>query len=381
MVFLVAIVSAIVVVETVFFAALAPLLPRYVDRFALSESAAGVVVAAYSLGAFAAVPPTAFVAGRIGLKATASLGLLCIAITTVAFGLVDSGWSLGVVRFGQGASSTLAWASGMAWLVAGSPRERRGELIGVAMGAAVGGAMLGPPLGALASALGTRPVFGVASILALGLAVLVWWVPEPRIDARLPLRGSLAAALANRRIVAGMWLVLLAAFLGSAVSVLGPLKLDLLGFGASGIAVIFVVAAGLGAAGAPLFGRWLDRQDGPLPVLAALTASAVAAVALALTDGRLTFAVSTIIATGIFVQFWVPGTAIFTSGMEASGLDPGVAFSIWTLAWPPGAIAGAAGVAALAGAAGERVAFLGLAAVCAATATAIRRPSRPALVD
>ena len=46
-------VAAVVLVDTMFFAAVAPLLPYYSDELDLSKTAAGVLTAAYPAGTFA----------------------------------------------------------------------------------------------------------------------------------------------------------------------------------------------------------------------------------------------------------------------------------------------------------------------------------------
>jgi predicted MFS family arabinose efflux permease len=49
---LVAFVSLVVFVDTMFYAAITPLLPELSDRFDLSKTAAGVLAAAYPAGTF-----------------------------------------------------------------------------------------------------------------------------------------------------------------------------------------------------------------------------------------------------------------------------------------------------------------------------------------
>ena len=52
-------VSAVVLVDTMFFAAVAPLLPHFSDELGLSKTAAGVLTAAYPAGTFAGALPAA----------------------------------------------------------------------------------------------------------------------------------------------------------------------------------------------------------------------------------------------------------------------------------------------------------------------------------
>jgi fucose permease len=66
---------AIVFVDTTFYAAITPLLPRFEDQFALSKSAAGVLVAAYPAGTLLGAIPGGYLAARAGVRATVVLGL------------------------------------------------------------------------------------------------------------------------------------------------------------------------------------------------------------------------------------------------------------------------------------------------------------------
>src|SRR6266496_3887765 len=117
-----------------FFAALTPLLPHYVHEFHLGKAGAGVLQAMYPAGALVAGIPGGIAAARLGVKPTVLIGLSLLALTTVAFGLADSVWTLDLARFLQGVSSAFSWTGALAWLVAAAPPGRRGQLIGSAFG-------------------------------------------------------------------------------------------------------------------------------------------------------------------------------------------------------------------------------------------------------
>src|SRR5437870_11355887 len=146
-----------------FFAALTPLLPHYVDELDLGKAGAGVLQSMYPIGALLAGIPSGMAAARFGVKPTVLTGLSLLALTTVAFGLADSVWTLDLARFLQGISSAFSWTGALTWLVAAAPVGRRGQLIGFAFGAALAGALVGPVLGALASFTVPRPAFGAVA--------------------------------------------------------------------------------------------------------------------------------------------------------------------------------------------------------------------------
>ena len=368
------IVSAIVLVDTIFFAALAPLLPHYTDELGLSKTDAGILTALYAMGGIAGAIPGGLLATRLGVKPTVLLGLALMSATSVAFGLAGSTWMLEVARFGQGVGSALSWTGALAWLVAASPRERRGELIGVAMGAAVGGALLGPVLGGAAAVVGTGPAFTAVAALGGVLAAWAWTTPAFPPGERQPLR-LLFTAAREVRVAAGIWLLMLPAILLRVISVLAPLRLDELGWGTVGVSVTFLVSAGLQAVFNPSLGRWSDRHGRLAPVRAGLVASIGISLVLPWIGERWTLAVVVIVASLAYGVFWVPGTALLSDGAEAAGLEHGLGFALMNLAWAPGNVVGSFAAGALADVSGEVVPYVTAAFVCFLTLAAISRRS------
>src|SRR5687768_18160502 len=70
-------VCAIVLVDTMLYAALVPLLPRYVDEFDLSKAGAGVLVAAYAAGAFVGAVPAGYRSEEHTSELQSRLHLVC----------------------------------------------------------------------------------------------------------------------------------------------------------------------------------------------------------------------------------------------------------------------------------------------------------------
>src|SRR4051794_35893344 len=203
---LVLLVGAIVLVDTMFFAAITPLLPEYSDKLDLTKSAAGVLSASYAVGGLLGSLPAGWLSARFGVRPTVLLGLALLGVSSIAFGLANDVVLLDAARFVQGVGGGCLWAAGLAWLMAVAPRERRAELLGSALGAAIFGALLGPVLGALASVVGTGPTFcGVAVIAALlAWAAMTMYAPPPggQHSPRL-----LQRALRNPLVLTGSWLI------------------------------------------------------------------------------------------------------------------------------------------------------------------------------
>jgi len=370
--------SAIVFVDTVFYAAITPLLPRYVEEFDLSKTAAGVLGGAYAAGTFVGALPGGWLAGRLGVRPTVLTGLALMSVSSVAFAFAQSVAVLDAARFVQGIGGAFSWAGAMGWLIGAAPADRRGTLIGTAMGAAIVGALFGPVLGALAAWAGPEPVFSAVAVVGAGLAA--WALRTP---AAAPVRSrlrDLLPAVRDRRIAGAMWIVTLPGLLFGAIGVLGPLRLDELGAGATIIAAAFLLAAALEAAVAPIVGRVSDRRGRLLPATVGVGAAGLVVALLPWPDATWLLFALIVLTSPAVGMLWAPAMALLADGAAEHRIEQGLAFALMNLAWAIGQTAGSAGSARLADAAGDEVPYLLLAAVCACTLAVLvraRRRDRP----
>ncbi len=375
---LLAFVCLTVFVDTVFYAAITPILPELSDEYGLSKTAAGVLAAAYPAGTFLGALPGGWLAARVGTRPTVLLGLGLLVASSVAFAFADSIVVLDVARFVQGIGGAASWAGALGWLIGAAPRERRGELIGTALAAAIVGALFGPVLGAAAGALGQAPVF--AAVAAMGAGMMVWALrlraAQPEGDSRVR---TLLASLGDRRVLAGMWLTTLPGLLFGTLAVLGPLRMDELGAGTTAIAAAWLIAAALEAIVNPLVGRLSDRRGRLIPSIAGVAGGGLVMLALPWPSSPWVLGGLVILAAPAIGTLWTPAMAMLSDGAEAFGVDQGFAFALVNLAWATGQTAGAAGSARLADAVGDRVPYLVLAGVCLLTlAMLVRRRERVA---
>jgi MFS family permease len=371
---LVLLTSAILFVETIFFAALAPLLPGFEEELGLSKSQAGLLVAMYALGGIAGAIPGALVASRVGIKPATVAGLLLVTAGCVAFGVVDSYWLLNATRFAQGFGSSFCWTGALAWLISATPRRRRGEMIGIAMGSAIGGALLGPLLGGLASEVGRAPAFGGVAALSLLLAAWALELPAPPQGESQPLR-LLLVALRSRRVLVGMWLLMLPALLFGTLGVLAPLQLHELGWSTLGIAATFFVSAGIEASLSPAIGRWSDRRGRLAPIRFGLIAAGAVSLIIPWLDDRWVLSLLVVLAGISYGMFWTPATALLSEGWESVGVEHALGFGLMNFAWAPGHVIGSAAGGGLADLGGDITAYAVLAAVCLTTFAALGQRS------
>ena len=368
---LVALVSAVVLVDTMLYAALGPLLPAYGAEYGLSKAGAGVLVAIYALGVLLGAFPAGLASARFGRRATTVAGLVLMAAASVGFAFAVNEWTLGAARLVQGFGSALSWSGGLAWLVALTPRERRGELLGTALGGAIVGAMLGPAVGAVASLFGDEVTFVTVGILNAALGIVAARTPDaPREPAGLAV---LSRTLREPAFSGGLWLMFLPAFLFGVLAVLVPLDLDAAGWGAAAIGAVFLASAGLEAVVSPLVGRAYDRRGVLRPVRVALAAGVLASLALAWIERPLPLTALVLLASVAYGALFAPGLALLSEGAERTGLSQGVGFAFMNAAWAWGALLGPAGGGLVGGLAGDTLAYLIGAAAALATLGASRR--------
>ena len=369
-------VAAIVLVDTMFYAAISPLLPYYSHHFHLVKSQAGVLSAAYAAGTLLGSIPAGWLAARIGVRATIVTGLGLMVGACVAFGFARDVAMLDAARFVQGLGGAASWAAGLAWLIGRSPADRRAELIGAALAAAIAGALLGPVLGTAATQAGPKVVFlGVAG---LGLALLLWTLSEraPAPSGATSFEAFLPA-LRDRRVFTGMWLTTLGALLYGTLAVLAPLRLSQLGASNVTVGAAFLIGAAIAALASPVVGRISDRRGWRLPVLAGLCASTVWVMLLALPRSVALLFIFVVVADSLFGLSYPPAGAMISDGAERSGLAQGYAFGLFNLAWAGGQVLGGAGSAGLAQATSDLVPYSLLGLLCLLTVVAVRRQAAP----
>jgi MFS family permease len=370
-------VGAIVFVDTMFFAALTPLLPDYKEELDLSKTEAGVLASAYAAGALFGALPGGIVAARVGVKPAVLIGLAGMGVTTFAFGVGDTFWLLLTARFLQGLASAFSWTASFSWLAAGAPPDRRGELLGAAVGAAIFGALFGPVLGGIASETGPELAFGSVAVLAIALGIWAWRTPAFAPGAPQPLR-MLVDALAHPGVLRAAWFVALPALLFGVLGVLAPLRLDELGLGSLAIGAVFLTAAGIEALASPVLGRVSDRRGRMAPLRAGLLFSALVAAVLPWIDIDWLLAAFVVAAGLAFGTFWAPAMALLADSAEAVGLEYAYGFALVNIAWAPGAFSGAALGGAIADATVDALPYLALSAACLLTLATVSRPRRTA---
>jgi len=359
------VVCAVVLVETMLYSALVPLLPHYTHEFGLSKATAGLLVGGYAFGALLGALPGGIAAARYGPRRALLMGLALMGLASLGFGFAGDVWTLGISRIAQGVGGSLAWAGGLTWLIAGTPRERRGEMLGTAIGSAIFGALLGPAIGALAHRVGPRPAF--IGLAGLALVLGAWALRTPSAEAEPARPRDLLRALREPQVIGALWLMSIPALFFGIVGVLVPLDLDRAGWAPAAIAVAFIGSAAIEMVFAPLIGRFSDRRGRLLPLRIALTGGVLAAVAFTFA-GRPAVIVPVLVLSAItFGAYWAPAMALLSDGAERIGLAQGLAFGLMNAAWGGGNALGPPLGGALADVAGDPLPYAIMAGLCAFT--------------
>jgi predicted MFS family arabinose efflux permease len=350
-------------VETLFFVVLSPLLPVYARQLHLSRLAAGVLSASYALGYGLAAVPAGALAGLLGQRRVSLAGVALVGCGCATFALSDQIVALDLARAATGVGAAGVWAGSIPWLVSLGGDGQRGRMIGLGFSAASAGACAGPAVGALATITGPRAAFLGLSVLifalvASGIAASAGAKPARPVGSERELRSALSTTRAGRAIA---MIALPSAGFGVA-GVLLPLRLRGLGVAEIVIAMSYLMAAMIEVIANQRVGRWFDARGGRHVLRATLTGSSLCLVAIALPLPAPLLVIALVVTFPVLGSVWVPSLAQLAASLERGGGRPGAALGLFNLCWAVCQVAGSVGGAQLSHL-GEAVPFLVLCAL------------------
>jgi sugar phosphate permease len=301
----------------------AVLAPALQDRFDLSLSETGVLLATVNAGALVTLLAWGLLADRIGDRLVAACGLTGAAAALLAASYAEGVASLAAFLVLAGAAgSSVNTATGRAVMAWFDERER-GLALGLRQTAVpVGGGLAAVGLPLIVGAAGVGAAFrSLAAFCLLMAAVSLAGLREgPELPRALESLEAIRHPLRDPRVwslsVGGGFLV------GAQAAVVGFTVLFLHSARGLSTAQAGAVLAGiqaLGAAGRIGFGRWSDRSGERIRPLLGIAATISVALALtaALADARLVALVPALILAGAFATSW-NGLA-FTAAAELAG--------------------------------------------------------------
>lgn len=371
--------GAVVLVDTVFYAVLSPLLAGYAEQAALDRSGVGLLVAAYPLGMAVGSVPAGMLASRRGPRLVLVTGALLTAATCVLFATATSGSALVGYRLLQGVGGAMSWTAALVWIASVAPHDRRGEVIGRLLALSVVGGMLGPVVGAAATVVGTLPVFAAIAVLCVSLAVVAARRPAP-VLAESGGWDAAFALLADRRVRLGLWLTATAGIGFGVVNSSAPLSLGALGLGALGTSAVFLAMAGCGALASPWLGRLADRRGRAYVAAALLVVAGLALPVVGLTGSLLLLVPLLVVAATSLEGLYVPGGALIVDGSADAEVAGGEILALTNLVWATSMAVASVAAGVTASVVGAAAPYLAVAVAAVATLPFLRRLRGPVAV-
>lgn len=167
------ILSFSLVVVTLGFGVVMPILPFYMEELGAGGTELGLLVASYAVMRLIFGPIWGGLSDRVGRKPILMIGVLGYGITMVAFGLATQLWMMFAARILAGILSSATSPTTMAYISDSTAEEDRGGGMGI-LGAAAGlGTIFGPALGGLLADRSLSTPFFVAGALSLAAVVLI----------------------------------------------------------------------------------------------------------------------------------------------------------------------------------------------------------------
>jgi predicted MFS family arabinose efflux permease len=366
-------------VESTLYQAVVPLLPSYADRFDLSKTGAGIVLAAYPLPTPVIGLLSGLVTPRVGGRRMALAGSLLLTLSTLAFAVAPNVVVLDLARGLQGCASGITWAASMAWLSANTPRDRLARESGIVMGLFSTGAVVGPGVGSFAHATSPGLAFSCVAAASALTVVLAWRAPAGvRIAPETSYVRSLGDVLRSRLVLAAVLLSVIDPVSLGAIDLLVPRHLHGHDVPTWHIGVALMIGAALGAVCGPLAGRRADRI-GPLRV--GIGAAAGLVVLPTLLVFGLPDAAQLVLLVAVAPVFTILATALYplsTAGADARGISHGVVNGVLSVSWATAFATGSLLSGVLADRHGDAATYAIVAVICAALLAALGIVAREA---
>ncbi len=317
------ILSFALVVVTIGFGIVMPIIPFYVEDMGAGGTELGLLVASYALMRLIFGPIWGSLSDRIGRKPVMMIGVLGYGITMIGFGLATRLWMMFAARILSGVLSSATAPTTMAFIGDSTAEEDRARGMGM-LGAAAGvGTILGPAMGGLlADRSLSFPFFVAAGMSFLSLILIAVFLPESlkesdrtvasseglNLDPRAwlsALRGPIGPFLVLAFLVTGA----LTTFFG----IFGLYALERFGLGTAQVGLVFsvlglVMVLGQGLLVGPITGRF-----GEIALVRAGFALSAAGLLLVMLATEYVWLVATIGLFSLLIALLTPSISSLTS--------------------------------------------------------------------
>ena len=361
--------------ESLFYTALAPLLPSLDRQLGLGHAMAGILVAGYAIGYIFGTYPAIRLVTLRGPRATAVIGVMCVAFATAIFAVGDQLEILIAARILVGFGSVIAYTGVIAAASSIAGDQNRGLAIGTVYSGSAAGAAVGPLVGAAAEAAGRGPIFGIVAIGQLAVAGLLTQLPHVPAAKPVNVRETYRY-LRYRRVWVGVWVTSIPGFALGVLVLSGSYRLSEIGATSLAIALAFSGIAVINVVANPTIGRLSDRIGRQMPILLALISAAVAVILMTLAALEVPTIILIALTGALLMTIGGPGLALIGDEITAHGGSTIQATLLMNTAWGPSAALGAILAGLFHGAVGAELSFAVLAAVALGSAFAVHRFAR-----
>jgi DHA1 family solute carrier family 18 vesicular amine transporter 1/2 len=321
-----------------------PVLPDLSRRLGASPTVIGLLFASFGVTVLAASVPIGAVSDRFGRRWPLFVGMVVLALATLAFAYGDRLSWLFAARLLQGAADAVTWGVGFALVADLYGPTERGRVVGLVMSGSNLGFMLGPSIGGwLYESGGARLPFLVVTGLAIISAAGFLWlrVPPPRSQHDQVRLGTLLRSPAV--LSCAITVVVASATISMFEPVLSLWMSSSLAIQPGRIGLVFGTAAGASTALHPIYGRLADRYGGRRLMLIGLAAGGMVMPLLGLVVSYgAVVTVFIVLASTISLVVTPSLTYMANATGQAGASSFGVSFGLYNFAWGAGLMAGPA---------------------------------------
>jgi len=144
-----------------------PAIPLFAESFGVGNTAVGFIVSSFAFARFGSGLISGKLVDRFGERQVLGIGLLMVALSSLASGLATSYWHLLLFRAAGGLGSSMFSVSASALLMRSVHNDHRGRAQSTYNGGFLIGGMAGPAFGGALSAISLRIPFFVYSVTLL----------------------------------------------------------------------------------------------------------------------------------------------------------------------------------------------------------------------
>lgn len=272
-------VCAVVLVDSVGYGVVVPVLPLYAKSLGIGDFANGFLFATYAIALFLSAIPFGILSDKYGRKPFVLFGMFAMAGSFVFYALAESYSMLVLARVLDGLTAAATWSAALALLGDRFEGSEMGSKMGWAMAAAAIGGIAGPLIGGILSdALGYRaPFYAIAIACLIGGIVAIFLEEPPRAARSSTFSWKMLRPVYTNKGVLVACVVTLVTTMGlGLLEPTMPLYLqETFKMTRTGIGILFGVTMLLYAAASPVAGKISDVVGRKKPILAGLIATAV----------------------------------------------------------------------------------------------------------